>query len=298
MNRLAYDKINRVRKFVNDKLPVLQSVRGNKKKFNTELNKIEKFIIAEYGVMFTDFKGMIVEGLNASGIEQRYLAQLALGQNIKWNKAKLYKEIPKTDPFKITNSILSQKSVLRRDKILARRVSTIIADNLDKGLKRSIQETTKLVEIELGFRDKKGRMTLETLNALKSGKFSQTNGHFYRAYRISRTEQLRMASIQANNVTAELQTNYDDVRLKMISKIDSRTRLQSRQMNGQISRKDLKFKYPNGKYYKHGQQPVQWLVMDREATSPIFIDDNRSREVQNFAGVSDYGESIKGALYK
>lgn len=298
MNVIAYNSINKVRKVINERLPMLQRIRGNKKKFQTELNKIEKLIVDEYGVMFTDFKSMIVDGLNASGIEQRYLAQLALGQQIKWNKATLYKELPKTDPFEITNRILSQKSILRRNKALARRVTNIIADNLDKTLKKSIAETTKLVEIELGFRDKRGLMTKKTLDLLKSGRFTHTNGNFYVAYRISRTEQLRMASIQANNVTEELQTRYDDVRLKMISKLDSRTRTQSRMMNNQISRKDLKFRYPNGKYYKHGQQPVQWLVFDREATITVFLDDSIPREKQDFADVNDYKQSLEGTLYK
>lgn len=271
MNALAYQQISKVRKYINKRLPYIQEISNNEKLYTQEIAKIERYIISIYGVMFADFKDLIVQGLNSSGIEQRYLAELALGSKIKWNKVKLYKTLPQTKPFEITNKILSQKSVLRRNKVLAGRVARVIRDNIKSDLKGSIQDTTKKVEIELGLRDRKGRMTQKTLDLLKSGRLAATNGHFYIAYRISRTEQLRMASIQANNVTEELQTKYDDVRLKMISKIDSRTRPQSREMNGDISRKDLKFKYPNGRWYRHGQQPVQYLVMDRESTVTVFL---------------------------
>lgn len=296
MNMLAYEQINKVRKYINEKLPYIQSISSNEKLYARELAKIEQYIISAYGVMFADFKELIVVGLNASAIEQRYLAELALGSQIKWNKAKLYKALPQTQPFEITNRILSQKSILRRNKVLAGRVTNVIKNSLSSELKKSISETTKNVEIELGFRTKDGRMTQEVLQLLKAGKLSPTNGHFYQAYRIARTEQLRMASIQANNVTEELQTKYDDVRLKMISKLDSRTRPQSREMNGFISRKDLKFKYPNGKWYRHGQQPVQYLVMDREATVTIFLE-SRPKEKFPYSDAQEYNKEISKLLY-
>lgn len=296
MNKLAYAQINKVRKYINDRLPYIDRIKNNEKLYNKQLKKIEDFILVEYGVMFTDFKSMLVDALNESGVEQRYLAQLALGQDIKWNKAILYKELPKTSPFKVTNRILSQKSILRRNKVLAGRVTKIIDDNVKIG--KSIQDTTKKIEIELGFRDRTGRTSRSALKLLKEGRFAHSNGHFYKAYRIARTESIRMGDIAANNVAEELSVKYNDVRLKMISKLDSRTRTQSRQMNNQISTANFTFRYPNGKFYKKGSQPVRWAANDREATVTVFLDDSRDRKRQDFADVNDYKRNELGSLYK
>ena len=93
-------------------------------------------------------------------------------------------------------------SILKRSKRLAFRTTGIIKKSIDKGF--SIQKTTKLLDIEFGFRDRQGKTTRKTLKLLKTGRLTRTNGHIYQTYRIARTESMRMASIQSNKKFTDL----------------------------------------------------------------------------------------------
>lgn len=242
---------------------------SNARKPSVHYKAIEDYIVKNYGVMFKDMKYLIVDALNQSGIEQRMLIDDTLNKSYEWEAYPIYKTLPKTEAFKITNRILSERSYLKRNKILAKRVTKIISKGFDAG--NSISAIQKNIDIELGFRDKQGKITSKSLKLIKQGKFSHTNGHIYQTYRIARTEAMRMASIQANNVYSLI--DIPTKRLQMIAKIDARTRAQSRQMNRQLSRKDGKFKYPNGGYYFHGTAPARWSVNDRETTITVFLKD-------------------------
>lgn len=293
MNVAAYQSLNKVRKYINDRLQGLERLYGTNR-YNVELNKIEQYLISEYGIMFKDLKGLIVDSINASGLEQRYLSELALGSSISWNKAKLYKTIPNIDAFKITNKVLSEKSVLKRNKKYARKVSQSISDGFKAN--KTVVEIQKDLDVLYGFRDKQGRTTRSALAGLKQGRFAHSVGIFYDTYRISRTEVKRSADVQANNIGNELKVKYDDVRMQIIAKIDSRTRQQSIDMNKQISDSDFKFLYPNGVRYKLGFAPARFSINDRESSSFIFLED-RKRERSEFTNLSDYERNLKKSLY-
>ena len=242
--------------------------------------KIEQYLIKNYGNMYNMYKKQITDAFNKSGVLQKSLVENALSETIKWKPSKLYETLPDTKEFKITNSILDRKSVLKRNKILSDRVTKIIADGFDKG--ESISKIQRKLDIEFGFRDELGRITDKSKALIKSGKFSHKNGHIYQTYRIARTETMRMAAIQANRIFDEL--DMTDKRQKMLAYIDKRTREQSIQMNGQLSNSRGEFQYPDGNWYRHGTAPARWSINDRESTVIVFLRDeeNQSETIHSF----------------
>ena len=52
-------------------------------------------------------------------------------------------------------------------------------------------------------------------------------------------------------------------------------------MHGQISDKRGRFKYPDGVYYRLGEQPKQWVINDRETTAVVFLDNAETAEELN-----------------
>ena len=267
MNIIAFQTISLVRRFVRKKLPKVFSMTNPV----FELKRIEKIITKNYFFMFKDIKKSILDSYNQSSIESKFLIEKTIGQTLDFLKVDDLKRFPTTPEFKITRRILSTKSILKRSQRLAFRTTGIIKNSIDKGL--SISKTTRLLDIEFGFRDRDGKTTRKALKLLKKGKLTRTNGHFYQTYRIARTESMRMASIQSNKRFENLikRKGFKDTRLQMISILDSRTRPQSVQMNNQISTKKGTFKYPNGQFYKHGLAPAKWSINDRETTIIIFL---------------------------
>lgn len=262
MNILSFKTISEVRRIIRRRLKPNIS--------NIEIRKIEKIIISKYFNLFKKIKKSILNSYNQSSIESKFLIENTLKKSLPFLKIDNLKKFPTTYEFRITNHILSNKSILRRSKNLALRTTKIIENSLDKGY--SIEKTTRLLDIEFGFRDRQGKTTRKTLKLLREGKLTRTNGHFYRTYRIARTEAMRMASLQQYKRFEELKRNgFDNVRLQMISTLDSRTRPQSIQMNRQISAKTGTFRYPNGQFYKHGLAPAKWSINDRETTIVIFL---------------------------
>jgi hypothetical protein len=271
LNKVSVSVIGQVRKYTNE------SVRKVAKSKNPEpyYKAIEDYLLEQYGAMYSTYKEEITAALNDSGIEQKYLVEQALGTQIAWKPIPLYSTLPTSKPFKYTNAVLSENSILRTNKVLSKRITKIIADGFDKG--QSIQNIQRRLDIEFGFRDAEGRITQKARELIKSGKFAHTNGHIYKTYRIARTEVMRMADIQANEVYQALP--MEDKRLKMIARLDSRTRPQSAQMNGQLSRADGKFKYPDGNWYFKGEAPARWSINDRETTVTVFLRDKRFKDV-------------------
>lgn len=274
INVAAYQSLNKVRKYLNKVLPRLERLYSNKEEYNRNLAIIERYIMRQYGVMFKDFKGLIVDSINKSNVEQKALAELALGSSISWNATRIYKQIPQSNAFKITRRILDEKSVTVRSARAAKAISKSVTNSFKAG--QSIQETQKNIDIVLGFRDRQGNVTQKALKALKEGKFAHSSGLFYDSYRIARTEVARASAVQSVNIASELQTKYDDVRLKLVEVMDSRTREQSRQMNGQISDSNFTFKFPDNRRYKRDgtNLPAKWSVNDRSSSIVIFLDDN------------------------
>ena len=260
LNKVSISILSEIRTYLEKVIPQIKTDKAYK--------KIDKYLIKQYGNLYRQYKQQIINALNASGIEQRHLVEMTLQEPIKWKEPLiLYKTLPKTQAFKITNMILGEKSILRRSKVLAERVTKIISNGFDKGL--SISQVQEKIDIELGFRDKDGIITAKSRQLIKQGKFAHTNGVIYQNYRIARTEIHRMASIQQYDVFEDL--DREDKRLKLISILDKRTRQQSAQMNNQISNENGEFKYPNGRYYRLGLQPLQWSINDRETSVVVFV---------------------------
>lgn len=234
---------------------------------------LEAYIIGRYNEMFLGLKTDIIDNYNQAGIIETDFAENTMNERLRFEPA-LVAVLPDTKPFKITNRILTEKSILKRSRIMADQVTQAIADSFANG--SSIQAVQKKIDIIMGFRNARGQITQKAKDLIIQGKFSHRNGHIYQTYRIARTETMRMASIRTFEIFEGVER--EDKRLKLISVIDSRTRWQSALMNGQISDKNGRFKYPDGVYYKLGEQPKQWSINDRETQVVVFLDNEETAQ--------------------
>lgn len=228
---------------------------------------LEAYIITEYNRMFLGLKTDITNAYNQAGIVETEFVEKTAGTRLNFEPA-LVAVLPQTRPFEITNRILKEKSLLKRCTKMANQVTQAIADSFANG--SSIQAVQKKIDIIMGFRNKDGRINEKAKALIAQGKFSHRNGHIYETYRIARTETMRMAHIRQYEIFEGIER--DDKRLKLYAVLDSRTRWQSAAMHGQISDKRGRFKYPDGVYYRLGEQPKQWVINDRETTAVVFLD--------------------------
>ena len=270
MNAQAFSVIASINNYLRQLVPSIY--RASPTRQEQMLGRVAIKVGGDYADLLRKYKQDIIDSLNRSSIEQRFLVVNTLGAEPEIEPFPFYTEFPRRDEFAITRRILSDRSITFRSRKMANDITKVIKQSNEAGL--SINRTTRQIEITLGLRSRDGmRMTDKGKRLLKSGKFSHTNGHFYDFYRIARTETMRMSSIQSNNQFRELVQGGEDARLQMVSVIDSRTREQSVEMNGQLSREDGKFKYPNGFYYLHGEAPMRYSINDRESVITVFLDD-------------------------
>ena len=227
---------------------------------------LEAYIIEQYNSMFLQLKTDIVNNYNEAGVIETNFAENTMGERLRFEPT-LVAVLPETKPFKITNRILAEKSILKRCTKMANQVTQAIADSFAG--ESSIQAVQKKIDIIMGFRNKDGRINDKAKQLIIQGKFSHRNGHIYQTYRIARTETMRMAHIRQYEIFEGVER--DDKRLKLYAVLDSRTRWQSAAMHGQISDKRGRFKYPDGVYYRLGEQPKQWVINDRECACVVFI---------------------------
>lgn len=261
---------------------------SNLKENNALYQALETYIITRYNSMFLQLKTDIVENYNQAGIIETNFAENTIGERLSFEPV-IVAILPDTKPFKITNRILSEKSVLKRSRIIANQVTQAIADSFANG--SSIQAVQRKIDIIMGFRNKDGRINEKAKALIVQGKFSHRNGHIYETYRIARTETMRMAHIRQYEIFEDIER--DDKRLKLYAVLDSRTRWQSAAMHGQISDKKGRFKYPDGVYYRLGEQPKQWVINDRETTAVVFLDNAETAKelkAQETPEVKDFKE--------
>ncbi len=254
--------IAKVQDKAKDVIKKIESARNADKHYK----ELEQFTKKNYTKMFKDMRSSIVDSLNQSGVEQRALVEKTLGQAQKWDVV-LWKTLPKTPAFKITNKILNDKAILIRSQDWADRITKIIAEGYDKGY--PITKINKMVDIELGFKDIEGKLTPKGLEQLKKGQKVVKNGQLYRTARMVRTESQRMARIQTFEVFKAL--DYDNKRLKYYGTSDKRSRPNSVSMNGQISDKNAKFLFPDGGRYTMFASPSQYSINCRCSASTVFI---------------------------
>lgn len=261
---------------------------SNLKENDSLYQVLETYIINRYNSMFLQLKTDIVENFNQAGIIETNFAENTIGERLRFEPA-LVAVLPESKPFKITNRILAEKSVLKRSRIMANQVTQAIADSFANG--SSIQAVQRKIDIIMGFRNKDGRINEKAKALITQGKFSHRNGHIYETYRIARTETMRLAHIRQYEIFEGIER--DDKRLKLYAVLDSRTRWQSAAMHGQISDKKGRFKYPDGVYYRLGEQPKQWAINDRETTAVVFLDNaDTAKELiaQETSEVKDFKE--------
>ena len=270
-----------VRDYVFNKLP-------NLKENDALYQELETYIINRYNSMFLQLKTDIIENYNQAGIIETNFAENTMGERLRFEPA-LVAVLPETKPFKITNRILAEKSILKRCTKMANQVTQAIADSFATG--SSIQAVQRKIDIIMGFRNIDGRINERAKALIVQGKFSHRNGHIYQTYRIARTETMRMAHIRQYEIFEGVER--DDKRLKLYAVLDSRTRWQSAAMHGQISDKRGRFKYPDGVYYRLGEQPKQWVINERETTVVVFLDNAETAEelkAQETPEVKDFKE--------
>lgn len=261
---------------------------SNLKENDALYQALETYIINRYNSMFLQLKTDIIENYNQAGIIETNFAENTMGERLRFEPA-LVAVLPETKPFKITNRILAEKSILKRSRKMANQVTQAIADSFATG--SSIQAVQRKIDIIMGFRNIDGRINERAKALIIEGKFSHRNGHIYQTYRIARTETMRMAHIRQYEIFEGVER--DDKRLKLYAVLDSRTRWQSAAMHGQISDKRGRFKYPDGVYYRLGEQPKQWVINDRETTAVVFLDNAETAEelkAQETPEVKDFKE--------
>ena len=273
---------------------------SNLKENDALYQALETYIINRYNSMFLQLKTDIIENYNQAGIIETNFAENTMGEKLRFEPA-LVAVLPETKPFKITNRILAEKSILKRCTKMANQVTQAIADSFATG--SSIQAVQRKIDIIMGFRNIDGRINERAKVLIVQGKFSHRNGHIYQTYRIARTETMRMAHIRQYEIFDGIER--DDKRLKLIAVLDSRTRWQSAAMHGQISDKRGRFKYPDGVYYRLGEQPKQWVINDRETAAVVFLDNaetaeelkaQETPEVKDFKGFYDSTKAVATAL--
>lgn len=273
---------------------------SNLKENDALYQELETYIINRYNSMFLQLKTDIIENYNQAGIIETNFAENTMGERLRFEPA-LVAVLPETKPFKITNRILAEKSILKRSRKMANQVTQAIADSFATG--SSIQAVQRKIDIIMGFRNIDGRINERAKALIVQGKFSHRNGHIYQTYRIARTETMRMAHIRQYEIFEGVER--DDKRLKLYAVLDSRTRWQSAAMHGQISDKRGRFKYPDGVYYRLGEQPKQWVINDRETTAVVFLDNaetaeelkaQETPEVKDFKGFYESTKAVATAL--
>ena len=239
-----------------------------------DLIKMNKYIKAEYGKVYTGLKGMIIDALNEAKDKNVKLVEKLLDESLP--PARHYKVLPKTPAFKYTNRVFTEKSVSVRSQKAADAITKIIADGRNEGL--AIADIQKKIDIVMGFRDAQGRITDKSKKLIEAGKFTHRNGSIYETYRIARTETMRMNAFAKRDMFEEMKNKYKNIRMKLKATIDGRERTQSRIMDGFISTANGLYMYPDGKYYKLGTAPAQWCINDRETQYIVFLNEE---EIKN-----------------
>jgi len=133
---------------------------------------------------------------------------------------------------------------------------TTIVSGVEQGL--SLPKINKALDINLGFRDSAGKWI---------GDVANRKGQTYKTTRILRTEVLRMRSTAETDQWLNQQPIVES-NLQLLETLDDRTRPQSAQMDGQISNKEGKFKFPgiSEPKFAHRSGKAAFDINDRSST--------------------------------
>lgn len=157
-------------------------------------------------------------------------------------------------------ALKGQKSILQSQRAFKiEQITRQLELNIVGG--KTMTETGQAIDIQLGLRDAAGNILTGFVNR---------SGMSYQALRILRTETLRAYAAGQVEQMKYAKEKYGIIsRLRYVAVKDNRTRPQSRQMDGQISDEQGRFKYPDGNYYFMGQTGhPEWDINDRCTTIP------------------------------
>jgi hypothetical protein len=281
----TFASIRATRFFIDKRLEKILSLPFSKRK--VELAKLDRFIRKEFGKMYLPVKSGVINTYNKAGLENKYLIEQTIGRKVKWRKPKIYKQIPQTKAFKITNKYLSDAAIVKRNAVNSQKLTRIIERNAKKGI--GYDKTSRQLDIALGYRDRKGRLFKSKF--YKEGFKTNKNGINYQTYKIARQESRRMQGLQQKEVFSEALDKGIKIRLKMIARLIQTSRSQSARMDGQMDGVPIgggefnkayagRFMYPDGNFYIFGTAPAKWSINDREFVVEVF-DEPEAEPIHN-----------------
>lgn len=179
------------------------------------------------------------------------------------------------------------------------RLNATLYDSLQRGI--SVNKAAIEVDKVFGFRDSTGKLIVQKVqltNKTTTRLLSvPKSGEIYNSIRIARTEIISMHNLATVDAMQYAKDLGIDTRLQLLAyTADGRARPQSAQMDGDISDKQGRFRYPDGNWYFLGQQPAQWRINDRETTIPY--DMNAEEQIdpyQNMSKASAISDAVKFA---
>lgn len=160
---------------------------------------------------------------------------------------------------------------------------------------KTLVQINKDLDIELGYRSKDGKLIKSAVNY---------KGQFYNRMRILRTELNRIRGAAETDNYINTKNKGIEEKLIIVETLDSRTRAQSAQMDGQEARSDGLFRFPDGRYAPRGNSGVaRWDINDRSRTITILTEDNiydyvrsnklsGSIEIEPYNDFSNYADKI------
>lgn len=184
---------------------------------------------------------------------------------------------------------LNDKGELRsRAQRFGKRVTITLDQGINNGL--TVNQISKELDIVYGFRNSKGQLLQdwtrdnEFINvgldrkrqkltfSIKPRKLPSTGGAIYQTVRIARTEANMVGKEASRQEMLYAQSQGIEERLQKISVLDDRTRPQSAEMDGQISDREGRFKFPGvSQRILPTNAPARYSVNDRGSYVP-YID--------------------------
>jgi hypothetical protein len=295
---LLYGSILAVNVFTKKNIDKILSLPFPRRKI--ALARLERINTKQFFLMNENMKSSVVDGLNRASFETKFITEQTIGK-VKWGIPQIYKTIPTTEQFRITNKYLNKTALIKRSSIDARTISKIINESAKKGI--DFKSTARRIEVALGVRDRTGRIL--TKKALESG-LANMNGVHYKTVRIARHETRRVQGIQDYNILQEARDKGIDMRVKLLARLKSTSRKQSAVMNGQLDGEPYgskgngnfdrrfagKFQYPDGKWYIFGQAPLKWSINDGEFPVQIFNEERKKPVYDNLKEYEDKQENL------
>ncbi len=253
-------KWGEIRIFIDKELSYLYQKSGGVEKINYQSKEVVKYIddLQKAVAKKIDNVNLLLQEQAVNEcIVSYYQNNWAINSLAKSNE--IYQVINST----IIKEVLDYPLSYLTDSVYLRDKPKIMVDRIKKQIYASIisgddyptlaRKLNKLVGVEI------------------KGTIAKLQGYSAETMRVARTELKRVYQGASRKLMYEAQAKGVEERLQLISTIDGRTRQQSIIVNGEISTKDGKFKYPNGRYYYASETgKAEWDINDREVSTPYY----------------------------